>query len=142
MNPSEAPQQGETDEPIHITAGTLDTHVAGLPFAARQDLQFCGAHALWQPHRHSSRRTAVSIWRHSARTNAQGSTVHDFGFASRLVCAWRRHRRIGEAYVRGEWETSNLTHFLGGLFRQSQSGREDVEDRPLVRFWPASFAIG
>ena len=37
-------------------------------------------------------------------------TVHDLGFARRLLEGG--DIGIGEAYLRGEWETPDLTHFL------------------------------
>jgi cyclopropane-fatty-acyl-phospholipid synthase len=132
VNPIEAPPRGETDQPIQITAGTLDSHVAGLPFAARQAFSFAmrmhyGSLTVTLP---DGRR--FQFGGAAPGPNAQ-MTIHDFGFASRLVHGG--DIGIGEAYLRGEWETSNLTHFLELFCANHEMIAQMLDGRPLVRIW-------
>ncbi len=61
-------------------------------------------------------------------------TVHDFGFAEPALCDGG-DIGIGEAYLRGEWETPNLTHFLELFCANHEMIAKMLEDRPLVRIW-------
>nr|WP_256515507.1 cyclopropane-fatty-acyl-phospholipid synthase family protein [Alsobacter ponti] len=60
-------------------------------------------------------------------------TVHDFGFATRL--AHGGDIGIGEAYLRGEWETSNLTRFLQLFCVNHELIARMLDGHALARLW-------
>lgn len=59
--------------------------------------------------------------------------VHDYAFAKRL--AWGGDLGLAEAYLRGEWDTPDLTAFIE-LFVANYAVIETLlPDKPLVRLW-------
>ena len=84
-----------------------------------------------QPDRHSSRRTQASIRRHER----PGPTPRSIGARLRLRRRLVDGGDIGiaEAYLRGEWETPNLTQFLELFCVNHELIAKMLEDRPLVR---------
>jgi cyclopropane-fatty-acyl-phospholipid synthase len=60
-------------------------------------------------------------------------TVNDLTFARRLVSSG--DIGFAEAYLRGEWESPNLTAFLQLFCANHRIISELLSDRPLVRYW-------
>ncbi|MGH9809014.1 MAG: class I SAM-dependent methyltransferase, partial [Terriglobia bacterium] len=63
---------------------------------------------------------------------AAAMTLHSYGFASRLI----KNGDIGiaEAYLRGDWDTPDLTQFLYLFCVNHELIQSMLSDRPLVRF--------
>jgi cyclopropane-fatty-acyl-phospholipid synthase len=63
---------------------------------------------------------------------AAAMTLHSYGFASRLI----KNGDIGiaEAYLRGDWDTPDLTQFLYLFCVNHELIQTMLSDRPLVRF--------
>ena len=59
--------------------------------------------------------------------------IKDFGFARRVIISG--DLGIAEAYLRGEWESPNLTQFLHLFCANSDLTETMLDGRPLVRLW-------
>jgi cyclopropane-fatty-acyl-phospholipid synthase len=116
---------------IAVTSDTVDKLLPGLPRLVRLALSY-GSRL---------QRGTLDVTLPDGRTvrlggNGPGPTaamkVHDFAFASRLL----RGGDIGiaEAYLRGEWDTPDLTQFLY-LFCVNQDWMQTVSiGKPLIRY--------
>ncbi|WP_293868056.1 cyclopropane-fatty-acyl-phospholipid synthase family protein [uncultured Alsobacter sp.] len=118
--------------PLLVTRDNIESCVKGLPFAARQAFAF------------ATRIRAGSLTAHLPDGRSflfQGTEpgpaaemiVRDLAFARRLVEGG--DLGIGEAYLRGEWETPDLTRFLGLFCANHELIARMLEGRPLVRLW-------
>jgi cyclopropane-fatty-acyl-phospholipid synthase len=115
---------------IAVTSETVDSLLADLPRRVRLALALgsrlrCGSLEVTLP----DGRT-VRLGDNSPGP-AASMKVHSYGFASRLI----RSGDIGiaEAYLRGEWDTPDLTQFLY-LFCVNQDWMDQVKiGKPLVR---------
>jgi cyclopropane-fatty-acyl-phospholipid synthase len=118
--------------PIRVTAWNLAESARGLPQAARH------AFAVALRIEHGSLEIVLPDGRAFLFEGQQPGPaalmrVHDLSFARRLL----HGGDIGfaEAYLRGEWDTPDLTAFLE-LFCANQSAiAQLLDDRPLVRLW-------
>ena len=63
---------------------------------------------------------------------AAAMTLHSYGFASRLIK--NGDLGIAEAYLRGDWDTPDLTQFLYLFCVNHELIQAMLTDRPLVRF--------
>jgi cyclopropane-fatty-acyl-phospholipid synthase len=59
--------------------------------------------------------------------------IKDLGFARRVITSG--DLGIAEAYLRGEWESPNLTQFLHLFCTNSELTETMLDGRPLVRLW-------
>lgn len=115
---------------IAVTSETVDTILADLPRLARLALRLgaklrCGSLEVTLP---DGRTVKLGD---NAPGPAAAMKVYHYGFASRLL----RGGDIGiaEAYLRGEWDTPDLTRFLY-LFCVNQDWMESVKiGKPLVK---------
>ena len=119
-------------EPVTLTAETVAGHSKGLPFAARKAMEFgtrlrAGSLVLTIPDGRVFRFDG-------AETGPEANlVVHDFAFCRRMADGG--DIGIAEAYLRGEWETPDLTQFLQLFCVNHEMISQLLEDRPLVRAW-------
>jgi cyclopropane-fatty-acyl-phospholipid synthase len=59
--------------------------------------------------------------------------IRDLGFAKRL--AWSGDLGLAEAYLRGEWDTPDLTAFIELFVANHQLIETLLPDKPFVRLW-------
>lgn len=98
-----------TKDPIHLDATTVDQHLGGLPFFAKQAFRYAtkietGTLTVSLP----DGRRFVFGGKYSGPNPEM--IVHDYDFARRLVTSG--DIGVAEAFLRGQWETKDLTEFL------------------------------
>lgn len=118
--------------PVTVTAATVRDHVGHLPFAARKALEFAarirvGTLLVSLP---DGRTLRFAGERPGPEAHL---IVHDLSFARRFADGG--DIGIAEAYLRGEWETPNLTHFLQLFCVNHELIAQMLEGKPLVRAW-------
>ena len=123
---------GGSTPSIIVTSDTVEEHAKGLPFAARQALAFAtrlqaGSLDVTLP---DGRK--LLFCGATAGPNAE-IIVHDLAFARRFADGG--DIGIAEAYLRGEWETPNLTRFLQLFCVNHELIAKMLEHRPLIRAW-------
>jgi cyclopropane-fatty-acyl-phospholipid synthase len=59
--------------------------------------------------------------------------INDYDFARRILKGG--DIGVAEAFLRGEWETPNLTEFLRLFCANHHLIAQMLENQPLVRFW-------
>lgn len=129
---NDAPRAPSAAQPILVTADNLDLAIRGLPFTARQALRLAtglrrGSLTVELPDGR-----VVRFAGREAGIDAQ-LLVRDFAFAKRLF--WGGDLGLAEAYLRGEWDTPDLTAFIA-LFASNYERIETLlPDKPLVRVW-------
>jgi cyclopropane-fatty-acyl-phospholipid synthase len=119
-------------ETVDVTSENLAACTAGLPFAARQAFGFAirlaaGSLLVRLPDGRAFRFSGTQAG------PAAEMTVRDLNFARRLLEGG--DIGIGEAYLRGEWETPDLTRFLELFCANHHLIAAMLEDRPLIRLW-------
>ncbi len=119
-------------ERIRVTPASFDALTRDLPFATRQAFRFAvlieyGSLTVRLPD------DRVYLFEGSHPGPRAEISARDFGFARRLA----EGGEIGfaEAYLRGEWETPDLTRFLELFCANHTLISRLLEDRPLVRMW-------
>ena len=125
-------EQTSAAQPLLIPPDNVEQEIRGLPFAARRALQLaaglvCGALNVQLP----DGRTL----RFEGREAGVEATliVRDFDFAKRL--AWGGDLGLAEAYLRGEWDTPDLTAFIQLFAANYQLIETLLPDKPLIRLW-------
>ena len=122
--------ENTTERFIEIDAGTVAARTAGYPFAVRQALAFAtkietGQIDLRMPDGRTFRVTGAN------RGPEAVMIIHDLNFAGSLA---QGDIGVAESYLRGQWESPDLTRFLE-LFCVNQNViAKLLEGRPLVRF--------
>src|SRR3954451_4492187 len=118
--------------PLLIRPDNVEQEVQGLPFAARQALRLaaglaCGALNVQLPD--------GRLLRFEGHEPGVEATliVRDFDFAKRL--AWGGDLGLAEAYLRGEWDTPDLTAFIQLFAANYQLIETLLPDKPLIRLW-------
>ena len=119
-------------EPVDVTRENLAACTAGLPFAARQAFAFAlrlaaGSLVVRLPDGRCMRFSGAQPG------PAAEMNVRDLSFARRLVEGG--DIGIGEAYLRGEWDTPDLTRFLHLFCANHDLISSMLEHRPLMRLW-------
>lgn len=118
--------------PIRLTPVSVDEAVRGLPFAARQAFRLASR---------LSRGSLDVDLPDGRRLRFEGAHVgpkarlliHNLAFAGRMAA--RGDIGLAEAYLRGEWDTPDLTAFLE-LFAANYTLVETLlPNRPLIRLW-------
>ncbi len=119
-------------EPLLVTSETVDGITRGLPFAARQALRLA-AGLVWGSLTVSIPDGRVLLFKGREPGLAAAMQIRDWGFASRLARAG--DLGFAEAYLRGEWDSPDLTAFIE-LFARNRALIETLlPNRPLVRIW-------
>jgi len=122
----------ELSEPIQITKQTLDLHLSGLPFLMRQAFGFA----------HQIEFGSLVVKLPDGRTFRFGGAhpgpnaemvLHDYTFAKRMIDGG--DIGIAESFLRGEWESPDLTAFLQLFCANHRLIALLLIDKPLVRFW-------
>ncbi|MFO1148794.1 MAG: cyclopropane-fatty-acyl-phospholipid synthase family protein [Alsobacter sp.] len=119
-------------EPVALTHATVSRHVADLPFAARKAMEFAtririGSLTVTLPD------GRVFLFRGEKSGPDAELIVHDLAFARRFADGG--DVGIAEAYLRGEWETPNLTHFLELFCANHELIASMLDGKPLMRAW-------
>jgi cyclopropane-fatty-acyl-phospholipid synthase len=117
---------------IWVTRETADDLTRNLPFVFRKAVSFAcqieaGSLIMTLP---DGRRLG---FKGIHRGPYAEMTVNDLTFARRLVSSG--DIGFAEAYLRGEWESPNLTAFLQLFCANHRIISELLSDRPLVRYW-------
>ncbi|MHB2166151.1 class I SAM-dependent methyltransferase [Alsobacter sp. R-9] len=117
---------------VDVTKDNLAQCIAGLPFAARQAFTLAtriavGTLVVQLPD------GRVFRFRGSRPGPEAEMIVRDLAFARHLIDGG--DIGIGEAYLRGEWETPDLTRFLHLFCANHDIIATMLEGRPLVRLW-------
>jgi cyclopropane-fatty-acyl-phospholipid synthase len=122
----------DDNPPLVVTAGNLASCVKGLPFAARQAFTLA---ARLQAGSLTVRLPDGRAFLFNGREPGPAAemVIKDLAFARRLVDGG--DLGIGEAYLRGEWETPDLTRFLGLFCANHDLISRMLAGRPLVRLW-------
>jgi cyclopropane-fatty-acyl-phospholipid synthase len=125
-------EQTSAAQPLLIRPDNVEQETRGLPFAARRALQLaaglvCGALNMQLPD--------GRVLRFEGREAGVEATliVRDFDFAKRL--AWGGDLGLAEAYLRGEWDTPDLTAFIQLFAANYQLIETLLPDKPLIRLW-------
>jgi cyclopropane-fatty-acyl-phospholipid synthase len=123
---------GAPGDAVTVNQATVREHVAGLPFAARKALEFAAG----------LRTGSLLVSLPDGRTlrfagekpgpEAQ-LVVRDLSFARRFTEGG--DIGIAESYLRGEWETPNLTRFLELFCVNHELIAQMLEGKPIVRAW-------
>jgi cyclopropane-fatty-acyl-phospholipid synthase len=125
-------QQVQVEQPIVLTPDNLARVAGSYPIAVRQALRFAlrlekGTLTIRLP----GPQTLRIVGSHSGPDAAM--TVNDVRFASRL--AKGGDIGIAEAYLRGEWDTPDLTRFLELFTVNHPVIQRMLEGRPFVRLF-------
>jgi cyclopropane-fatty-acyl-phospholipid synthase len=116
---------------IPVTPETVDVALAGLPRMVRLALGFASR----------LKRGTLDVTLLDGRVlrfggvepgPAAGMVLHNYDFAARLITAG--DIGIAEAYLRGDWDTPDLTHFLYLFCVNHELIQTMLGDKPLVRF--------
>ena len=119
-------------EPLLVTSETVDGITRGLPFAARQALRLASG-LVWGSLTVSIPDGRVLLFKGREPGLAAAMQIRDWSFAARLAKAG--DLGFAEAYLRGEWDSPDLTAFIE-LFARNRALIETLlPDRPLVRIW-------
>ena len=119
-------------EAIPVTVSTARDALAGLPLTARLTLLFAAR----------LRRGTLEVSLPNGRRLRFGGVepgpaavmiINDFGFGRRFIGGG--DIGIAEAYLRGEWETPDLTQFLLLFCVNHDLSETMLEHRPFVRLW-------
>jgi cyclopropane-fatty-acyl-phospholipid synthase len=119
-------------EAIPVTASTAGKALAGLPLTARLTLLFVAR----------LRRGTLEVSLPNGRRLRFGGIepgpaavmmINDLGFGRRFISGG--DIGIAEAYLRGEWETPDLTQFLLLFCVNHDLSETMLEHRPFVRLW-------
>jgi cyclopropane-fatty-acyl-phospholipid synthase len=119
-------------EPVELTAATVSRSVADLPFAARKALEFATRIRIGSL-RVSLPDGRVFLFRGEKSGPDAELVVHDLAFARRFADGG--DVGIAEAYLRGEWETPNLTRFLELFCANHELIARMLDGKPLIRAW-------
>ncbi len=117
---------------IRVTPETVDSHLKGMPFAARQTFRFAarikrGSLDVRLPDGRRLRFTGTE-----PGPNAE-LIVRDIGFARRFADGG--DIGIAEAYLRDEWDTPDLTRFLELFCANHEMIAQMLDGRPWVRLF-------
>jgi cyclopropane-fatty-acyl-phospholipid synthase len=119
-------------EPLLVTPETVDGIARGLPFAARQALRLASG-LVWGSLTVSIPDGRVLLFKRREPGLAAAMQIRDWSFAARLAKAG--DLGFAEAYLRGEWDSPDLTAFIE-LFARNRALIETLlPNRPLVRIW-------
>jgi cyclopropane-fatty-acyl-phospholipid synthase len=120
------------NEPIPVDVATASQALAGLPLTARLTLSFAARlqRGTLEVRLPDGRR--LRFGGHEPGPDAV-MIVKDFGFARRFIGGG--DIGIAEAYLRGEWETPDLTQFLLLFCINHDLAATLLEHRPFVRLW-------
>jgi cyclopropane-fatty-acyl-phospholipid synthase len=119
-------------EPLLVTPETVDGIARGLPFAARQALRLASG-LVWGSLTVSIPDGRVLLFKGREPGLAAAMQIRDWSFAARLAKAG--DLGFAEAYLRGEWDSPDLTAFIE-LFARNRALIETLlPNRPLVRIW-------
>src|SRR5450631_1085015 len=119
-------------EAIPVTASTAGKALAGLPLTARLTLLFVAR----------LRRGTLEVSLPNGRRLRFGGIepgpdavviIKDLGFGRRFIGGG--DLGVAEAYLRGEWETPDLTQFLLLFCVNHDLSQTMLEHRPFVRLW-------
>jgi cyclopropane-fatty-acyl-phospholipid synthase len=119
-------------EAIPVTASTASDLLAGLPLMTRLTLSFAAR----------LKRGTLEVSLPNGRRLRFGGlepgpaaviVVNDLGFARRFIGGG--DIGMAEAYLRGEWETPDLTAFLLLFCVNQDLSQTMLEHRPFVRLW-------
>jgi cyclopropane-fatty-acyl-phospholipid synthase len=115
-----------------VTPETVDGIARGLPFAARQALRLASG-LVWGSLTVSIPDGRVLLFKGREPGLAAAMQIRDWSFAARLAKAG--DLGFAEAYLRGEWDSPDLTAFIE-LFARNRALIETLlPNRPLVRIW-------
>lgn len=119
-------------EPVDLTRETVARHVGDLPFSVRKALEFAaliriGTLVVTLPDGRSFR------FRGERASPEAHLIVRDLAFARRF--AGGGDIGIAEAYLRGEWETPNLTRFLELFCVNHELIALMLQGKPIIRAW-------
>ena len=119
-------------EAIPVTVSTAGNALAGLPLTARLTLLFAAR----------LRRGTLEVSLPNGRRLRFGGAepgpaavmiINDLGFGRRFISGG--DIGIAEAYLRGEWQTPDLTQFLLLFCLNHDLSETMLEHRPFVRLW-------
>jgi cyclopropane-fatty-acyl-phospholipid synthase len=119
-------------EAIPVTVSTVRNALSGLPLTARLTLYFAAR----------LRRGTLEVRLPDGRRLRFGGVepgpaalmiVNDLGFGRRFISGG--DIGIAEAYLRGQWETPDLTQFLLLFCVNHDLSQTMLEHRPIVRLW-------
>ncbi|BBF92750.1 SAM-dependent methyltransferase [Blastochloris tepida] len=121
-----------TQQPIPVSPETLHLAAPGLPRAARLALSLAARL------RHGTLTVQLPDGRSLMLGGAEPGPnavmiVKDFAFARRLIVSG--DLGIAEAYLRGEWESPDLTQFLHLFCSNQDLTQAMLATQPLVRLW-------
>jgi cyclopropane-fatty-acyl-phospholipid synthase len=120
------------DNVVEIRPEELEEETKDLPYFARQALKRAGG----------LRRGVLTLHLPDGRAlRLRGTepgieavmTIRDFSFARRLVMAG--DLGLAEAYLRGQWDSPDLTAFLQLFASNREISAALLPDRPLTRVW-------
>ncbi|HEX2555564.1 MAG TPA: cyclopropane-fatty-acyl-phospholipid synthase family protein [Microvirga sp.] len=118
--------------PLPLTPANVEDVARGLPFAARKALALAAGLA-WGSLTMTLPDGRVLLVRGQAPGLAAAMRVHDWSFAARLAKAG--DLGLAEGYLRGEWDSPDLTAFIELFARNRRLSETLLPDRPLVRLW-------
>jgi cyclopropane-fatty-acyl-phospholipid synthase len=126
-----APAHPHPADAVHVDQASAQTHVRDLPLAFRKAIQLAtrierGTLTAQLPDGRKLRFTGAEPGPNAA------IIVHEVSFARRLIAGGE----IGfaEAYLRGEWDTPDLTAFLELFCVNHSLIARMLEGRPVTRF--------
>ncbi len=126
------PSYASSQEPLAVTRANFEAVTRDLPFAARQALTLASNIA----------KGCLTVGLPDGRLFAFAGQesgpdaridIHDFKFAARLADGG--DLGFAEAYLRGEWATPSLPHFLELFAANHPVIQTLLAGKPLVRIW-------
>jgi cyclopropane-fatty-acyl-phospholipid synthase len=118
--------------PLPVTRDTLESATRGLPFAARKALALA-AGLVWGSLTVTLPDGRALLFRGREPGLAAAMVVRDWGFAGRLARAG--DLGLAEGYLRGEWDSPDLTAFIELFARNRRLSETLLPGRPLMRLW-------
>ena len=126
------PHPVEPVSSVQVTPDTLSLHAQGLPFLMRQAFRFAckiefGSLIVKLPDGRAFRFGGTN-----PGPNAE-MILYDFAFAKRMAASG--DIGIAESFLRGEWESTDLTAFLQLFCANHHLITALLSDKPIVRYW-------
>jgi cyclopropane-fatty-acyl-phospholipid synthase len=125
-------EKGASALPLLVGPDNVAEATKDLPFAARRALRLASGIVRGALTAHLPDGRQLRFEGSEAGVEAT-LVVRDFSFANRL--AWSGDLGLAEAYLRGEWDTPDLTAFIQLFVANRELIETLLPDKPLVRLW-------
>jgi cyclopropane-fatty-acyl-phospholipid synthase len=118
--------------PVLVTANTLDEVSRGLPFTARESLRLASKLSCGQLDVHLPDGRFLRFC--APRQGPSASMIiHNFAFTKSMI--WNGDIGLAESYLRGEWDTPDLTRFMELFVANKALIKPVMAGKALLRLW-------